>query len=85
MAILALNLLCRRLNRTLPGHVDLDEVNIVEFSLLELPDGLLTSLRAAHAKQHGTALAGEIAGNFQADTFVPARYQCDLLRGRHFD
>jgi hypothetical protein len=57
-ALMAFDLLCGCMNRILPDHVGLNEVNIVESSLQELPDGLLTSLHAAHAKQHGTALVG---------------------------
>ncbi len=55
-------------------------MNTAESGLFELPYGLLASLRAPRAQQYGTPRAGKIAADFEADAFVPASYQCDLLR-----
>ena len=80
---MAFNLFCCGLNGALHRHVDLHEVNAAESGLLELPDGLSTSLRTPRAQQHGTPRAGKSAADFQADAFVPAGYQCNLLRDCH--
>jgi hypothetical protein len=64
-AVPALYLLRCGCNGVLSLYVDLNEVNIVESGLLELPDGLLTSLCVACAQQHGTSCACEIATDFE--------------------
>jgi hypothetical protein len=72
-------MLCCRNNGILPHNVDLNEMNIIESGLLELPDGVLTELHVTRAEQHGASNAAEITRDFQAYAFIPSGHERDPL------
>jgi hypothetical protein len=52
-------------DRVLSCNVDFDKVNISEFGLLELSDGVLAPFGVARTEQHGTSGAAEVTRQFQ--------------------
>lgn len=78
----ALNFVYGSLHARVGGHIDLDELDGKALGA-EVLDSLFSAFAVARAHKHQDTLSRELAGDFPADAFVRAGYECDGLSHRH--
>jgi len=71
--------LCRCGDGVLLGHIDFDKLHLAQAGLLKLGDGLLAHCWVSRTQQYNAPSLRQIPRKFQADAFVAAGHQCNLL------